>query len=53
MIIEKVESNEEIEKFIEEEQQKYETKHDIECNYTPFCFVAKDEDELVGDTFCL
>ena len=34
MIIEKVESNEEIEKFIENEQQKYETKHDRKCNYS-------------------
>ncbi len=48
MKIEKVKSNEKIEKFIEEEQQKYETKNDIECNYTPFCFVAKENDELVG-----
>lgn len=48
MIIEKVESNEEIEKFIEEEHQKYEAKNGVVCNYTPFCFVAKDGDELVG-----
>jgi len=48
MKIEKVESNEEIENFIEEEHQKYETKNGIVCNYTPFCFIAKENDELVG-----
>lgn len=48
MIIEKVESNEEIENFIEEEQQKYETKHGVVCNYKSFCFIAKEGDELVG-----
>lgn len=48
MIIEKVESNDNIEKFIEEEQEKYEAKHNVVCNYTPFCFVAKIDNELVG-----
>ena len=48
MKIEKVESNEEIENFIEEEQEKYEAKNGIVCNYTPFCFIAKENDELVG-----
>ena len=48
MKIEKVESNEEIENFIEEEHQKYEAKNGIVCNYTPFCFIAKENDELMG-----
>ena len=48
MKIEKVESNEEIENFIEEEQEKYEAKNGIVCNYTSFCFIAKENDELVG-----
>lgn len=48
MIIEKVDSNKKIEDFIEEEHQKYEAKHGVVCNYTPFCFIAKIEDELVG-----
>ena len=48
MIIEKVESNEEIENYIEEEQQKYEAKNGIVCNYTPFCFIAKEDNEIVG-----
>ena len=48
MKIEKVESNEKIENFIEEEQQKYEAKHGVVCNYTPFCFIAKENDEMVG-----
>ena len=48
MKIEKVESNKEIENFIEEEHQKYEAKNGVVCNYTPFCFIAKENDELVG-----
>lgn len=48
MKIEKVETNENIDNFIEEEHQKYEKKNGVVCNYTPFCFVAKIDDELVG-----
>lgn len=48
MNIEKINTTEEIEKFIEEEQEKYEDKHGIVCNYTPFTFVAKINDEVVG-----
>lgn len=48
MNIEKVETNEKIENFIEEEQEKYESKNGIVCNYVPFCFVAKIDGELVG-----
>ena len=48
MNIEKINTTEEIEKFIEEEQEKYEEKHGIVCNYTPFTFVAKINDEVVG-----
>lgn len=48
MQIEKVESNENIENFIEEEQEKYESKNGVVCNYTPFCFTARIGDELVG-----
>ena len=48
MKIEKVESNKEIENFIEEEHQKYEAKNGVVCNYTPFCFIAKENDELIG-----
>lgn len=48
MTIEKFEANELLETFIEAEQIKYETKHGIECNYTPFYFVAKIDDTIVG-----
>ena len=48
MNIEKVKITDEIEEFIEKEQEKYESKNDIECNYTPFCFVAKLNNEIVG-----
>ena len=48
MTIKKVESNDSIETFIETEQVKYEAKHGIESNYTPFYFVAKIDDTIVG-----
>ena len=48
MKIEKVESNKKIENFIEEEHQKYKAKNGVVCNYTPFCFIAKENDELMG-----
>ena len=48
MKIEKVESNDLIETFIEAEQEKYEETHGIECNYIPFCFTAKIDDTIVG-----
>ena len=37
-----------VENFIEAEQEKYETSKGISCNYTPFCFVAKHGDEMIG-----
>lgn len=48
MKIEKVESYDRIESFIEEEQEKYEAKLGIECNYAPFCFEAKIDDTTIG-----
>ena len=48
MTIEKMESNDLIEPFIEAEQVKYEEQNGISCNYTPFCFVAKNDDTIVG-----
>ena len=48
MTIEKMESNDLIETFIEAEQVKYEEQNGISCNYTPFCFVAKNDDTIVG-----
>ena len=48
MTIEKLESTDLLETFIETEQVKYETEHKIACNYTPFCFVAKIDDMIVG-----
>ena len=48
MEIKKVELDAKIESFIEAEQEKYETSNGISCNYTPFCFVAKDDDEIAG-----
>ena len=48
MKIEKVESNRVIETFIEEEQEKYEAENEVRCNYTPFCFTATINEEIVG-----
>ena len=48
MEIKKVELDAKIEFFIEAEQKKYETSNGISCNYTPFCFVAKNDDEIAG-----
>ncbi len=48
MQVEKIESNEKLENFIEKEHVKYETQNGIVCNYTPFSFVAKINDEIVG-----
>ena len=48
MEISKVELDSKIESFIEAEQEKYETNNGISCNYTPFCFVAKHGDEMIG-----
>lgn len=48
MIIEKVELNQELENLIEDEQTKYEAKHGVFCGFTPFSFVAKENDMVVG-----
>ena len=48
MEIMKAELDKKIENFIEKEQEKNETEHGIQCNYTPFCFVEKIGDEIVG-----
>ena len=39
------------EKFYEvmdSEFNKYATKNGVICNYTPFCFVAKENDKVIG-----
>ena len=48
MDIREVELDSKVESFIEAEQEKYETSNGISCNYTPFCFVAKQGDEILG-----
>lgn len=48
MIIEKIGDNKKLEKIIEEEQKKYEEKNGVTCNYTPFSFCAKENDEIIG-----
>lgn len=40
--------DEEFYKIIDEEFNKYALKNNIECNYTPFNFVAKENDKVVG-----
>ncbi len=34
--------------MIDKEFNKYAEKHDVTCNYTPFNFMAKDGDEVIG-----
>ena len=48
MEISKVELDSSVESFIAAEQEKYETSNGISCNYTPFCFVAKNGDIWIG-----
>lgn len=48
MIIEKTEPNEKLNKVIEEEFERHEAKDGVACNYTPFCFTAKENDEIIG-----
>ena len=48
MEIRKVELDAKIETFIEAEQEKYEARNGIHCNYTPFCFVVQIGDEIIG-----
>ena len=40
--------NEELYKMIDTEFNKYATKNGVTCNYTPFNFVAKENDEIIG-----
>lgn len=39
---------EEIYIMLGEEFEKYAIKNDVICNYTPFAFVAKEEDKIIG-----
>lgn len=48
MRIEKTETGKEIESFTEKAQQDYEKENGTVCNYTPFCFVAKEDNKIVG-----
>ena len=41
-------ADEELGKIIGLEFTKFAEKNDANCNYIPFCFVAKDDDELAG-----
>ena len=38
--------DEEFYKIIDEEFNKYALKNNIECNYTPFNFIAKENDKM-------
>ena len=48
MIIKKVESCEELERFIECESEKYEVLNGVSCNFVAFNFCAKQNNEIVG-----
>ena len=40
--------NDEIGSIIDEEFNKYAKENNVTCNYTPFIFVAKENDEIIG-----
>ena len=46
--ISKIEHDAAVAAFIEAEQEKYEMKNGVLCNYTPFLFTATLEDEIIG-----
>jgi ribosomal protein S18 acetylase RimI-like enzyme len=48
MKIEKTKLTEELEDLMEEEYAKEERKHNVFCNYTPFCFVASEDNNTLG-----
>lgn len=48
MRIEKREINEELDEILEREYTKEENKHNINYNYNPFCFVAYEDDIILG-----
>lgn len=48
MTINKIEPDEKLESIIEAEQEKYETQNGVIYNYTPFSFVAKEKEEILG-----
>ena len=41
-------ANDELGKTIGAEFAKYATQNNVECNYIPFCFVAKEDNEIAG-----
>lgn len=48
MKIEKKELDEQTEELIEEEFSKYEKLHNVSCNYTPYSFVAYEDENVMG-----
>ena len=40
--------SEEIDKIIDMEFNKFAMKNGVICNYTPFTFVAKEDDKIIG-----
>ena len=48
MKIEKTKLTDELEELMEEEYAKEEKKHNVFCNYNPFCFVAREDSNVMG-----
>jgi len=40
--------NKELNRIIETEFNKYASKNEVTCNYTPFSFIARECDEIIG-----
>ena len=48
IIIEKTASGEDLKKLMEAEHERYEARHGVAFNYTPFSFAAKENGEIIG-----
>lgn len=48
IIIEKTAPGGELKRVMEAEHEKYEARQGVACNYAPFAFAAKENDEIVG-----
>ena len=45
-------TDDEIYQFIDDEFNKFATKNEVICNYTPFNFVAREDNKIIGFAWC-
>ena len=48
ILIEKAASSEKLKRLINSEFERYETRYGISYHVTPFCFTAREENEIIG-----